>query len=93
MPWPKTGTTQLVLSGKGREIKWLVVCNDWNLEPLDLLNSLALGCYQQSPEVLILLNEQTKQNIESNRVAYKQTTYNVTCTLYAWVRVCVLLSS
>ena len=30
------------------------VCNDWDLEPLDLLNGLALGYYQRSPEVLIV---------------------------------------
>ena len=23
-----------------------IVCNDWDIEPLDLLNRLALGCYQ-----------------------------------------------
>ena len=28
--------------------------NNWDLEPLDLLNGLALGCYQQSPVVLIV---------------------------------------
>ncbi len=58
MPRPQTGATQyhahLGLPDKGRAIKWLVVCNDWNLEPLDLLNGLALGCYQPSPEVLIV---------------------------------------
>ncbi len=57
MPCPKTGATQyraqLGLLDKGRAIKKLVVCNDWDLEPLDLLNGLALGCYQLSPEVLI----------------------------------------
>ncbi len=57
MPWPQTGTTryhaQLGLPNKGRAIKELVVCND--LEPLDLLNGLTLGCYQPSPEVLIVL--------------------------------------
>ena len=35
MPWPQTGATQshaqLGLSEKGREIKGLVVCNDWDL--------------------------------------------------------------
>ncbi len=50
MPWPKTGANhyhaQLELPHKGRAIKGLVVCN--NLEPLDLLNGLALGCYQPS---------------------------------------------
>ena len=55
MPWPQTGKTQdhaqLGLSAKGRVIKGLVVCNSWALEPLDLLNGLALGCYQSSPEV------------------------------------------
>ncbi len=49
-----TGTTQyyaqLGLSDEGRAIKGLVVCNSWDLEPLDLLNGLAFGCYQPSPE-------------------------------------------
>ena len=40
----------------GRAIKVLVVCNSWDLEPLDLLNGLALRCYQPSPEVLIVLS-------------------------------------
>ncbi len=44
----KTGATQyhtqLGLPEKGHAIKGLVVCNDWDLEPLDRLNSLALGC-------------------------------------------------
>ncbi len=34
-----------------------VVCNNWDLVPLDLLNSLALDCYQPSPEVLIVFTE------------------------------------
>ena len=55
----KTGATQhhaqLKLTDKGCAIKGLVVCNDWDLVPLDLLNCLALGCYQPSPEVLIVL--------------------------------------
>ena len=59
MPWPKTGVTQynaqLGLPDKGRAIKGLVVCNNWDLEPLDLLNGLTLGCYKPSPEVLIVL--------------------------------------
>ncbi len=42
MPWPKTGAihyyAQLELPDKGYAIKWLVVCNIWDLEPLDLLN-------------------------------------------------------
>ena len=46
MPWPKTGATkyhaQLGLQDKGRAIKGLVVCNNWDLDPLDL-NGLALG--------------------------------------------------
>ncbi len=52
---PETGATQyhaqLGLPDKGRAIKGLVVCNNWDQEPLDLLNGLALGCYQPSPEV------------------------------------------
>ena len=52
---PKTGTThyhaQLGLPDKGQAIKDLVVCNSCDLEPLDLLNGLALGCYQPYREV------------------------------------------
>ena len=44
---------QLGLPDKGRAIKGLVVCNNRDLEPLDLQNGLALGWYQPSPEVLI----------------------------------------
>ncbi len=58
MPWPQTGATQYRAQlgpDKGRAIKGLVVCNKLDLEPLDLLNGLALGCYQLSPEVLIVL--------------------------------------
>ncbi len=58
MPWPKTGATQyheqLGLTDKGREIKGLVVCNSWDLEPLDLLNGLAICCYQPSTEVRLV---------------------------------------
>ena len=37
-----------------RAIKGLVVFNSWDLEPLDQLNDLALGCYEpSSPEVLL----------------------------------------
>ena len=53
MPWPKTGATQchaqLGLSDKGRAIKGLVVCNNWDLEPLELLNGLALGMLANVP--------------------------------------------
>ena len=49
LPRPHTGATQyhaqLELSDKNRAIKGLVVCNGWDVEPLDLLNSLALVCY------------------------------------------------
>ena len=55
MPWPKTGATKyhahLGLPEKGRAVKWLAVSNTRDLEPLDLLNGLALGCYQPSPEI------------------------------------------
>ncbi len=54
-PWLKTGATQyhaqLGLPDKSRAIKGLVVYNIWDLEPSDLLNGLALGCYQPSPDV------------------------------------------
>ncbi len=58
MHWPQTGATQylaqLGLPDKGRAIHGLVVCNNWDLEPLYLLNGVALCCYQPSPEVLIV---------------------------------------
>ena len=67
MPWPKTGATQyhaqLGLPDKGRAIKVLVVCNDWDLEHLLLPNGLALGYYQPSPKVLIVLINQ-KNNLQ-----------------------------
>ena len=54
MPWSQTCATQyhaqLGLPDKGRAI------NNWDLEPWDLLNGLALGCYQPSPEVLFVLH-------------------------------------
>ena len=59
MAFPQTGATkydaQLGLPDKGRAMKGLVVFNNWDLESLDLLNGLVLGCYQLSPEVLIVL--------------------------------------
>ena len=42
----KLNHAQLGLPDKGCAIKDFIVCNDW-----DLLNGLALGCYQPSPEV------------------------------------------
>ncbi len=58
MPWPQTGAIKynvnLGIPDKGRAIKGLVVCNNSDLEPFDLQNGLALGCYQPSPEVLIV---------------------------------------
>ena len=56
MSWPQSGAiqylAQLGLPNKGRAIKRLVVCSNLDLDPSDLLNGLALGCYQPSPEVL-----------------------------------------
>ena len=40
--------SQLGLPDKGCAIKGFVVCNDWDLETFDLLNGLALDCYQPS---------------------------------------------
>ena len=55
MLWPQSGATQypaqLGLQDKGRAIKGLDVCNDFELELLDLINGLVLGCYQLSPVV------------------------------------------
>ena len=44
-------TAQVGLPDKGCAIKVLIVCNSWDLEPWNLLNGLALGFYQPSPEV------------------------------------------
>ena len=38
------------LPDNGRTIKGFVFCNSWDLVPLDLLNGLALGCYQPTTE-------------------------------------------
>ena len=46
---------QIELLDKGRAIKELMVCNGWNLEPFNLLNSLAPSCYQPSSEVWFIL--------------------------------------
>ena len=47
MPWPQEGATQhhaqLGLPDKYLAIKGLIVCINWDLEPLGLLNGLALG--------------------------------------------------
>ena len=49
MPLPQRRATQyhaqLGLPDKGRAIKGFVVYNNWDLDPLDLLNGLVLGCY------------------------------------------------
>ena len=62
MHWPQTSATQyhaqLELPDKGPAIKGLVVCNDWDQEPLDLPNGLALGCYQPSPEGMIRISNE-----------------------------------
>ena len=53
--WEGNGATphhaQLGLPDKARAIKRLAVCINRELEPLDLQNGLALGCYKPSPEV------------------------------------------
>ena len=56
MPWPQTDAIQYHaksgLPDKGRAIKGFIVCNDLELEPLDLMNGLALGWYQVSAPVV-----------------------------------------
>ena len=42
-------------------MKGLGVCNDWDLELLDLLNGLALGCYQPSTEISNVSNQLFKK--------------------------------
>ena len=53
MPWPKKGATQyyvqLGLPNKIVQSKGWFFCNGKDLEPLDLKNGLALGCYQPYP--------------------------------------------
>ncbi len=60
MPWPKTGATQyhaqLGLPHEGHAIKGLIVFYDQDLEALNLLNGLALGCYQPSHDVWKILS-------------------------------------
>ncbi len=67
MPWHQIGATQyhaqLGLPDKGRAIKLLVVFNNWDLAPLDLISGLALGCFQPSHEVCIGIKvDQDDQN-------------------------------
>ncbi len=71
MPCLKTGSihyhAQLTLPERDRAIKGLVyVFNRWNLEPLILLNGLALGCYQLSPEVLFELKLKLNHSLMFN---------------------------
>ncbi len=53
--WPKTGKSnynvKLTLPDRGHAINRLVVCKSRDLEPLDLLNGLDLGCYEPSSKV------------------------------------------
>ncbi len=60
MPWPQTGATQhhaqLGLPDKGHAIKWLIVCNKLGYRAFEPAIGLALGSYQPSPEVLIVLD-------------------------------------
>ena len=69
MPWLKTDSThnhaQLGLLDNGRGIQGLVVCNKWDLEPLGLQISLALGGYQPSAEVRFVLTAVLRHNWES----------------------------
>ena len=55
MPQPQTDAThyheKLGPPDKSCAIKGFVVCNDWDLETLDVLYGLSLGCYPPSPEV------------------------------------------
>ncbi len=54
----ETGEThyhaQLGLPDKRRAIIVLVVCNVCDLESLDVLNGLALGCHEPCPQVYLL---------------------------------------
>ena len=53
---------QLGLTGKDTIInRWYF--NGWDIEPLGLLNDLALGCYQPTSEVCIVYKYSLKQNV------------------------------
>ncbi len=76
MPWPQTGATQYhaqlgLPKDKSRAIKGLVVCNNRDLEPLDLQNGLAIGCYQPSPEVYYI---KLKQSMKAHAEIRKKNT-------------------
>ena len=55
MQWPIIGTTnrhaQLKIPDEDCKIK-VIVCNGWDLKPLELRNSVALGCYQPWRNIL-----------------------------------------
>ena len=59
MSWPTTVAThysaQLGLPDKGCAIKGLVFCNNWELEPLYLLNGLALASLLSTGLNLVVL--------------------------------------
>ncbi len=50
VPWPYNMCNSVPctvrLPDQSRANKELAVCNTWDIEPLDLLNGLALGSYQ-----------------------------------------------
>ena len=60
MHWAKTGYTHchapLGLSDKGPAIKGLVIYHSRDLERLDMLNGLALACYEPPYDILFLSN-------------------------------------
>ncbi len=56
--WVERIQTHHYAPDKGREIKGLVVCNGWVLEPFD---GLDLGCYQPCPEVSNVAESSTLQ--------------------------------
>ncbi len=72
---PLTGAThyhaQLGLPNKGYAIKELVVCNSWDLDFWDLINGLALCCYQPSPEVWIVKKNTVPHPRERQRDKYR----------------------
>ena len=86
MPWFKIGAThfhvQLELPpNKDRAIKGLVICNSWDLEPWDLLNGPALGCYQPSLEVLIVSINDGWTNPKCRQASHKSNKKNTNKTL------------
>ncbi len=66
--WVERMPTQNYAPEKGRDIKGLIVCNGWDLEPFDLTNGLYLGCYQLCSEVSSVAESSTLIQLHQNSI-------------------------